>query len=95
MVADTLRPRFAKLAELMDGAEDDVLAHMTFPKEHWPQLASTNPLERVNGEIKRRTNVVGIFPNAEAIALPTMLPNRRWFFASPARAWPWWGAAIG
>jgi transposase-like protein len=66
-VADTLRPRFAKLAELMDGAEDDVLAHMAFPKEHWPQLASTNPLERVNGEIKRRTNVVGIFPNTGAI----------------------------
>lgn len=66
-VADTLRPRFAKLAELMDAAEADVLAHMAFPKEHWPQIASTNPLERVNGEIKRRTNVVGIFPNAGAI----------------------------
>jgi len=66
-IADTLRPRFAKLAELMDGAEDDVLAHMAFPREHWPQLASTNPLERVNGEIKRRTNVVGIFPNAGAV----------------------------
>jgi transposase-like protein len=66
-VADTLRPRFARLAELMDAAEVDVLAHMAFPKEHWPQIASTNPLERVNGEIKRRTNVVGIFPNAGAI----------------------------
>ncbi len=66
-VADTLRPRFARLAELMDGAEDDVLAHMAFPREHRPQLASTNPLERVNGEIRRRTDVVGIFPNAGAI----------------------------
>jgi putative transposase len=51
----------------MDGAEDDVLAHMAFPRERWPQLASTNPLERVDGEIKRRANVVGIFPNAGAL----------------------------
>jgi putative transposase len=66
-VADGLRERFARVAELMDGAEHDVLAHRAFPKEHWPQLASTNPLERLNGEIKRRTNVVGIFPNAAAV----------------------------
>jgi transposase-like protein len=66
-VADSLRPRFAKLAELMDQAEQDVLAHMSFPREHWPQLASTNPLERLNAEIKRRTDVVGIFPNDAAI----------------------------
>jgi putative transposase len=66
-VADSLRERFAKVAELMDGAEHDVLAHRAFPKDHWPQLASTNPLERLNGEIKRRTNVVGIFPNSGAI----------------------------
>ena len=66
-VADSLRERFAKVAELMDGAEHDVLAHRAFPKEHWPQLASTNPLERLNGEIKRRANVVGIFPNSGAI----------------------------
>ena len=51
----------------MDRAEEDVLAHMAFPKEHWPQIASTNPLERLNAEIKRRTNVVGIFPNDKAI----------------------------
>ncbi len=62
-----MRARFARVAELMDGAEHDVLAHRAFPKEHWPQLASTNPLERLNGEIKRRTNVVGILPNAEAV----------------------------
>jgi putative transposase len=66
-VADGLRERFPKVAELMDGAEHDVLAHRAFPKEHWPQLASTNPLERLNGEVKRRTNVVGIFPNAQAV----------------------------
>ena len=65
-VADTLRERFPKLAELMDGAREDVLAYMTFPREHWPQIASTNPLERLNGEIKRRADVVGIFPNDRA-----------------------------
>jgi transposase-like protein len=66
-VADRLRERFAKLGQLMDEAEDDVLAHLAFPKEHWPQLHSTNPLERLNGEIKRRTDVVAIFPNEGAI----------------------------
>jgi transposase-like protein len=66
-VANRLRPRFPKLAELMDEAEDDVLAHMSFPKEHWTQIHSTNPLERLNGEIKRRTDVVAIFPNEAAI----------------------------
>jgi putative transposase len=66
-VADRLRERFRKLAELMDEAEDDVLAHMAFPKHHWRQLHSTNPLERLNGEIKRRTDVVAIFPNEDAI----------------------------
>jgi putative transposase len=66
-VADRLRPRFDRLASLMDEAEHDVLAHMDFPKEHWRQLHSTNPLERLNGEIKRRTDVVAIFPNEDAI----------------------------
>ncbi len=66
-VADRLRERFPKLGSLMDEAEDDVLAHLAFPKEHWPQLHSTNPLERLNGEIKRRTDVVAIFPNEAAI----------------------------
>jgi putative transposase len=66
-VADRLRARFPKLGELMDEAEDDVLAHMGFPKEHWQQIYSTNPLERLNGEIKRRTDVVAIFPNEAAI----------------------------
>jgi transposase-like protein len=66
-VADRLRERFPKLGELMDEAEDDCLAHMSFHKDHWPQLHSTNPLERLNGEIKRRTDVVAIFPNEGAI----------------------------
>jgi transposase-like protein len=66
-VADQLRPKVQKLARLMDEAEPDVLAYMTFPKDHRPKIHSTNPLERVNGEIKRRTEVVGIFPNEEAI----------------------------
>ena len=66
-VADRLRERFPKLGELMDEAEDDVLAHMSFPKDHWTQIHSTNPLERLNGEIKRRTDVVAIFPNEAAI----------------------------
>ena len=51
----------------MDEAEPDVLAYMTFPKQHRHKLHSTNPLERLNGEIKRRTEVVGIFPNEAAI----------------------------
>ncbi|MFB9068379.1 IS256 family transposase [Pseudofulvimonas gallinarii] len=67
VVTEQLRPRFPKAAELMDRAEHDVLAHMTFPREHRAKLHSTNPLERLNGEIKRRTEVVGIFPNEAAI----------------------------
>jgi transposase-like protein len=66
-VADQVRPKLPKLATLLDDAEDDVLAYMSFPKEHRAKLHSTNPLERVNGEIKRRTEVVGIFPNEAAI----------------------------
>ncbi|CCG08821.1 Transposase, mutator type [Pararhodospirillum photometricum DSM 122] len=60
-VADQLRPKVPKLAA------SDVLAYMTFPKEHRAKIHSTNPIERLNGEIKRRTDVVGIFPNEAAI----------------------------
>jgi transposase-like protein len=66
-VADQVRPKLPKLAALLDEAEEDVLAYMTFPKEHRAKLHSTNPLERLNGEVKRRTEVVGIFPNEAAI----------------------------
>ena len=64
---DAFQPRHPKLAELMARAEDDVLAYKTFPESHWRQIHSTNPLERLNKEIKRRTNVIGIFPNEAAI----------------------------
>lgn len=66
-VADQIRPKVPKPATIMDEAEHEVLAHMALPKEHRAKLHSTNPIERLNGEIKRRTEVVGIFPNDEAI----------------------------
>jgi putative transposase len=67
VVADQLREKFPKLAVLLDRSEADVLAFMSFPKAHHKQIHSTNPLERLNAEIKRRTDVVGIFPNDAAI----------------------------
>ena len=66
-VADQLRPKFPKLAAMMDDAEHEVLTFMTFPKAHRTQIHSTNPLERLNAEVKRRTNVIGNFPNDGAI----------------------------
>ena len=66
-VVNQMKAGLPKLAAFMDEAEDDVLAYMDFPPTHWAKLHSTNPIERLNGEIKRRTNVVGIFPNEQAI----------------------------
>lgn len=67
IVTDQLRERFPRLAEMMDTAEHEVLAFMDFPKEHRVKIHSTNVLERLNGEIKRRADVVGIFPNDKAV----------------------------
>ena len=66
-VADQLRPRWPKLASLMDESEHDVLAYMAFPAQHRTKLHSTNPLERLNKEVKRRADVVGIFPGEASI----------------------------
>ena len=66
-IADQLRPRWPKLATLMDESEADVLAYIAFPAQHRTKLHSTNPLERANKEVKRCADVVGIFPNEDSI----------------------------
>ena len=63
----TLGPRFPKVVELLEGGEEEILSFYDFPSEHWRQIYSTNPLERLNKELKRRSAVVGIFPNREAV----------------------------
>ena len=82
-----LEPRLPKIAALLEEAEDDVLAFYAFPAEHWPKLRSTNPLERFNREIARRTDVVGIFPDdASVIRLVSMLAieaNDEWQLHQP------------
>ena len=89
-VADQLRPRFPKVAALLDDAEYDVLAYMDYPEAHRSKLHSTNPIEWLNKEVKRRTNVVGIFPNEASVTASTMLPswasNGRWCLSAHSSA---------
>jgi putative transposase len=66
-VSEGFRSRFPRLSELMEEAEEDVLSYAAFPPEHWQKIWSNNPLERANKEIKRRTNVVGIFPTEGSV----------------------------
>lgn len=77
-IGDQLRPKVKKLAEIMDDAESDVLAYNDLPAAHRATPHSTDRIERVNGEIKRRTDVIGIFPKDEAVArgIGTILCNR-------------------
>src|ERR1700757_2649598 len=66
-LADQLRPKWPKLAAFIDDSETEVLSYLDFPEQHRSKLHSTNPLERLNKEVKRRADVVGIFPNEAAI----------------------------
>jgi len=66
-VVTTLRRRWDKAAVVLEGAGDDVLAYISFASAHWSQIDSTNPLERLNREVKRRTEVVGVFLDTEAV----------------------------
>ena len=77
-VADQLRSRWPRLSALMDGSEHDVLAHLGFPAQHRAKLHSTNPLERLNKEVKRRADMVGIFPGEASITrlIGAVLPEQ-------------------
>jgi transposase-like protein len=66
-VAQAMRSRWARAAKVVDAAEEDVLAHMAFPQEHWIRIYSTNLLDRLNEEVKRRTNAVGVFPDDPSV----------------------------
>lgn len=88
LVADQMRPKLPKLATLMDGAEEDVLAYMIFPQQHRAKLHSTNPMERLNGEIQRRTDVVGIFSDLRPKSPPIFRRIRRLISGPTLRAFP-------
>jgi putative transposase len=66
-VVRAMQPRWPRASQLLDEAQDDVLAFMAFPRDHWTRIYSTNPLERLNKEVKRRTDVVGIFPDIPSV----------------------------
>jgi len=66
-VTQTLKANHPKIAEMMEDAMEEVLAHTHFPVEHWTKIYTSNPIERLNRELKRRTNCVGIFPNDDAL----------------------------
>jgi putative transposase len=81
---ERLQKPLAKVAALLEEAEEDLLAFYSFPADSWPKLCSTNPLERVNREIARRTDIVGIFPNDRAMlrlaASVVIEQNDEWLF---------------
>src|SRR5262249_39774028 len=75
LVCDSLAARFPRAVELLVEAEAEILTFYDFPPEHWRQIRATNPLERLNKELQRRSAVVGIFPNRAAVTPRTMLLN--------------------
>ena len=66
-VYEAMLPRWPKAAQVLIQAENDILAYMTFPQEHWKRIYSNNVLERLNKEVKRRTNVIGVFPDDPSV----------------------------